>query len=224
MGILQSKAFDERFYTEHAKWGIDFAVYGQWQQQYGRWIVDALQLQGKRVLDVGCACGSIALGLLEAGADVTGVDLSEYMIQLGRERFPALRTRLHICDAVNLHIVNDESFDFIHIQQVAEHWQPLLVIPTLHELYRVTVPGGLLLSFHATLEEYIRRGRIQSMSQRWEHDDPTHVSLREADYWTKMLFQTRWAVAPALRGQLENHPLSMLEKEQWDYEIARRGN
>lgn len=223
MGMLKSKAYDQKFYEEHASWGIDFAYYGEWQVKYGKWLVDALQLQSKWILDVGCACGANTLGIAVAGTQMVGIDVSEFMITKGREIFPLLRSRLYIGDAVNMHLFPDEYFDCVHMQQVAEHWKPNLVLPTLEELHRVTRPGGILVSFHATLEEYVRRGRIKDFTDQWEHEDPTHLSLRRQAYWRSMFAAAGWELAEDLDARLREHPQSMIASEGWDYLVARRG-
>lgn len=43
-------------------------------------------LEGERVLDVGCGCGTTSLLLAEAGADVWGIDISEPMLAEARRR------------------------------------------------------------------------------------------------------------------------------------------
>ena len=85
---LSARAYDEHYYEEHKLAGLDYLGFGLWQQEYGRWLVDSLQLKGQRVLDVGCACGSILRGLRQAGAMAQGIDLSEHMVQLGRHSGP----------------------------------------------------------------------------------------------------------------------------------------
>jgi len=153
---LSAHAYDRRYHEEHRHAGLDYLAFGQRQQDYGRWLVDSLQLEGKRVLDVGCACGAIARGLQQAGARVGGIDLNEYMIQLGREQWPDMRDQLNVCDAVNLHLFEDGCWDVIHSAQSAEHWKPELVPHILDELKCVMVPGG---AFFCTLdtEELIAR-------------------------------------------------------------------
>ena len=113
----------------------------------------------KRVLDVGCACGAVLRGLGDAGAIVQGVDLSEYMIQLGREKWPDMAPLLKVADAVNLHSFEDGHWDAIHTAQVAEHWRPELVPLVLRELHRVTASGGLLFCALDTEELFARQGR-----------------------------------------------------------------
>src|SRR5262249_35606636 len=104
----------------------DYLGFGDWQRQYGRWLVESLGWKGQRVLDVGCACGSVLRGLGEAGAVVQGVDVSEHMVGLGRQTWPDMAPLLHVCDAVNLHLFGEACWDGLHSGQVAEHFKPEL--------------------------------------------------------------------------------------------------
>ena len=215
--LLTSRAYDQHYYNEHKLAGLDYLGFGDWQQQYGRWFVDSLELKGKRVLDVGCACGSILRGLGQAGAIVHGVDLNEHMIQAGREAWPDMAPLLRVCDAVNLHLYGDGSWDAIHTAQVAEHWKPELVPHILRELARVVVPGGLLFCALDTEELFARQGRTL------EHEDPTHICVRPLAWWHEQLVPAGWEpcsgqYAPALR----DHPENFLARYDWDWFIARR--
>lgn len=57
LGRLSATTYGQRYYEEHRCSGLDYLGFGDWQRQYGRWLVESLALRGKRVLDVGCACG-----------------------------------------------------------------------------------------------------------------------------------------------------------------------
>src|SRR5262249_20861943 len=54
-GLLTAQGFDEDYYRQHQEAGLDYLNFGEWQQRYGRWIVETLGMAGKTVLDVGCA-------------------------------------------------------------------------------------------------------------------------------------------------------------------------
>jgi SAM-dependent methyltransferase len=214
---LSARCFDRQYYEEHKLAGLDYLGFGDWQRQYGRWLVESLGLRGQRLLDVGCACGAILRGLGEAGAIVQGVDINEHMVQLGREKWPDMAPLLFICDAVNLHLFADGSWDAVHTAQVAEHWKPALVPHVLRELARIVRPGGLWFCALDTEELFRRQGR------RLEEEDPMHLCIRPLGWWHAQLAEAGWELAtgefePALR----RHPQSFLKRYDWDWFVARR--
>jgi ADP-heptose:LPS heptosyltransferase/SAM-dependent methyltransferase len=214
---LSATGYGQRYYEEHRRAGLDYLNFGDWQQQYGRWFVDSLGLGGKRVLDIGCACGSILRGLGQAGAIVQGVELNEYMVRLGREKWPDMADLLHTCDTVNLHLFEDGSWDAIHTAQVAEHWKPELVPFILKELARVVVPGGLLFCCLDTEELFARQGRTM------ETEDPTHVCVRPLAWWHDQLAAAGWRECTReFEPSLRQHPESFLTRYDWDWFIAKR--
>jgi SAM-dependent methyltransferase len=211
---LTATTYDRRYYEEHKAADLDYLVYGDWQQRYGRWLVDALELRDRVVLDVGCACGSIANGIREAGAlYVAGVDLSEHMIGLGREQFPGVA--LHTCDAVNLHVFGAGMFDCVHSAQSAEHWRPELVRAILGELRRETRPGGWLVMALDTPELYERQGRSIL------NEDPTHVCVRSLDWWEERLQGADWVRQLPTRLTARPDYVEHFKANDWDLLLAR---
>ena len=95
-------------------------------------------VQGK-VLDVACGTGDMAVSLVERGCTVTGIDLSEEMLAIARQKAPMVT--FMIADAEHLPFP-DASFDavtcafgvrnFVHLEQ------------GLNEMLRVLKPGGQL--------------------------------------------------------------------------------
>lgn len=214
---LRSKSFDQAYYAEHKDAGLDYLGFGGWQQNYARWLVAALSWQNKRILDVGCACGAIVRGLGEAGVVTQGVDVNEHMIQLGRRQWPDMAELLRVCDAVNLHLYGDQSWDGIHTAQVAEHWQPDLVPFILRELHRVVKPGGLLFCALDTVELFARQNR------QMEYEDPTHVCVKPLTWWHDALRAANWRVASdEYKQRLYDTPGSFLHQYDWDWFIAVR--
>lgn len=102
-----------------------------------RAIVEAGDLAGRRVLDVGCGTGSFASALAERRAEVWGVDASEEMLAqawtrgLPRERFVHAR-------AEELPF-GDASFERAVMRLVVHHVERP---PALSELARVVAPSG----------------------------------------------------------------------------------
>ena len=95
-------------------------------------------LQGK-VLDVACGTGDMMVSLIEQGCTVTGVDISEEMLDIAR--FKVQGSRLMVADAEHLPF-EDNTFDavtcafgvrnFVHLEQ------------GLGEMLRVLKPGGTM--------------------------------------------------------------------------------
>lgn len=97
---------------------------------------------GARVLDAGCGPGRVTAHLAKLGLAAEGLDLSPAMLDLARAGFPDLSFRLGSLTALP---VADESLDGVLC------WYSLIHIPPAHrpavlsEVYRVLVPGGLVL-------------------------------------------------------------------------------
>ena len=68
-------------------------------------------VSGSRILDVGCGEGYFSRAMARAGADVTGVDISERMLSLARSRTADLPIDYVIDDAQALNEVRGRRFD-----------------------------------------------------------------------------------------------------------------
>jgi ubiquinone/menaquinone biosynthesis C-methylase UbiE len=211
---LTTTSFHIDYYEEHRRLGLDYLGHGDWQVFYGKWLVESLGLKGKTVLDVGCACGSIAAGLAKAGSFVSGCDVNEHMIQLGRERW--LAEQLKVCDAVNLHYWRDNTFDFIHSAQVFEHFNPELVPFILKEINRVTKLGGVMFVSLDTIELYERQNR------KVEDEDPTHTCVKSMSWWKERLAATGWVEAHDMAEAMRYHPDNYFQRYDWDWFIVRK--
>ena len=211
---LRAVNFHREYYEEHKAAGLDYLGHGKWQVDYGRWVVGALGWAGGDVLDVGCACGSVALGLQKAGCRPHGVDLNNHMVSLGRTHFPTIP--LYVCDAVNLHLFGAESFVGVHHNQVAEHWREELVPFILAELFRVLKPGGSVLGVFDTPELFARQNRTA------EAEDPTNRCVRSLDWWRERYAAAGFVPAPDLEAALKSHPGSYLRWYDWDWLAVRK--
>src|SRR5258707_14236245 len=60
-----------------------FGLHRHWKK---RVVSEAGPRNGDKALDVCCGTGDIALGLARKGAEVTGLDFSEKMLEIARER------------------------------------------------------------------------------------------------------------------------------------------
>ncbi|HEY9439413.1 MAG TPA: class I SAM-dependent methyltransferase [Streptomyces sp.] len=106
--------------------------------------LDALDLRGRRVLEIGLGQGAEAEQLIRRGARWTGVDLTDTAVRRTRTRL-ALRElpfeAVHQASVLDLPLP-DDSFDVVFSHGVLHH------VPDIHraqkEIHRVLKPGGEL--------------------------------------------------------------------------------
>jgi demethylmenaquinone methyltransferase/2-methoxy-6-polyprenyl-1,4-benzoquinol methylase len=123
--------------------------YGQDQRWKKRLVDLAAPAPGVRALDLATGTGDIAFRLADAGARVSGVDVTHRMIELARQKATLREGRLHpvprflVGDMVGLPFSN-ESFD------IATAGYGLRNVPDLRaaidEIHRVLKRGGTALS------------------------------------------------------------------------------
>lgn len=99
--------------------------------------------KGSTILDVATGTGQQALAFGKRGYDVTGVDLTESMLEIARKHNKAGLVKFEVADATHLRFEND-SFDVTCIS-FALHDMPLPVREkVLREMARVTKPDGTI--------------------------------------------------------------------------------
>lgn len=128
---------------------------------------------GLKVLEIGCGLGTDGAQFAEAGADYTGVDLTEAAVELARKRFELfdLPGKFQTADAENLDFA-DESFDLVYSHGVLHHTPD--TGKAIREIHRVLRPGGraIVMLYHRDSYNYrlnisvLRRTGAQLL--RWE--------------------------------------------------------
>ena len=104
------------------------------------WVLRALgDVSGKTVIDIGCGEGRFCRLLASLGALVTGIDITEALIERARDLGGTGQTYL-LGDAEDLADVEDDSFDlavsYIVIADLLDYRR------SIREAYRVLKPGG----------------------------------------------------------------------------------
>jgi SAM-dependent methyltransferase len=96
---------------------------------------------GKQTLEIGVGLGADHQSLAEAGAVLTGVDLTERAVEFTRARLAlfGLQSQLQVCDAENLPFA-DDSFDAVYSWGVLHHSPD--TPRACRELLRVLRVGG----------------------------------------------------------------------------------
>lgn len=129
--------------------------YDQTAKDYDRWhtepasakIVDAWNFANlknfiglhkiTRSLDLGCGTGRLANSLLSISTEVYGLDYSQAVIDIAKQKYPALK--LSSGQVVNLPY-QDNFFDLVLINGSLHHF--FATEETLKEVQRVLMPGG----------------------------------------------------------------------------------
>ena len=113
------------------------------------WIQSITNLQGKRVLDVGCGGGILAESLSKAGATVTGIDLSSKALKVAElhQLESGTSVRYLTISAEDLAKEESQSYDVITCMEMLEHVpDPSSVVQACAKLCK---PGGHI--FFSTL-------------------------------------------------------------------------
>jgi SAM-dependent methyltransferase len=92
---------------------------------------------GGQVLEIGAGPGHVADLLVQAGAIVTGVDFSPYMVEVAQSKYPEITFRQANAEQLPFEV---DSFDAVIANFVVHH----LARPekVFREVYRVLKPGG----------------------------------------------------------------------------------
>lgn len=100
------------------------------------------EVRGMRVLDAGCGPGVYAELLTESGAQVIGLDASDSMVRLARQRL-ANRAEIILANLDSpLDFLEDKSFDVVLSALALDYVEDLNAV--FREFHRVLKPGGHL--------------------------------------------------------------------------------
>ena len=98
--------------------------------------------QGKRVLDIGFGTGVLAGKLYENGYDITGIDFSERMIQIAKEKMPSARLIQHDFSFGLPAELAGSKFVAIICTYAIHHLDDAAKIEFLKELQTYLLPAG----------------------------------------------------------------------------------
>ena len=127
---------DKRFFNEVSS----FFAQNKNEKQFSG-LIPYEKIKGKNVLEIGCGSGAHSRLIVEAGANLTAIDLTEKAIELTRKRLG-----LYGCEAVVKQMdaehmdFPDNTFDFIWSWGVIHHSSNTEKI--ISEIYRVLKPTG----------------------------------------------------------------------------------
>jgi demethylmenaquinone methyltransferase/2-methoxy-6-polyprenyl-1,4-benzoquinol methylase len=103
-----------------------------------------IQEKDSSVLDVATGTGQQALAFAKLGCDVTGVDLTESMLEIARKNNKAGRVKFEAADATHLRF-DENRFDVSCISFALHDMPPKIREKVLQEMARVTKPNGIII-------------------------------------------------------------------------------
>lgn len=114
--------------------------------RYNEWLalrslLRNVDLEGKKVLDVGAGVGGDSYRLLRAGAQVTALEYSPVLAREGRKALPEIRWIGGFSHAIPF---ASGSFDYVFCNAALHHMRD--VPAAIAEMLRVLRPGGLLIT------------------------------------------------------------------------------
>jgi SAM-dependent methyltransferase len=161
------------------------------------WLLTQLPAHGARAIDAGCGSGRHAIVLAERFDQVVGVDISESLINIARERQSAQNVRYHVSDLMNF--ADAEGFDLVFSSNTLHHLPDLdAALLRLRGLVRA---GG-----RAVLIDNVARRPSQKMlpdwiPARWVHalgavrdfpGDVARIGWRQAAWQLKFRMSAPW--------------------------------
>ena len=194
-------------------------------------------LDGKRVLDVGCGRGELVLQPAMQGADAWGIDYAGAAVEIAKDALgqaPAsLHDRMHVAQMdVKSLVFADAYFDVAFKMDVVEHLYQHELEQAYAELHRVLRPGGSLIihtSPNRVLEErvyphYVRRWNQAArwLTERFNYKDEmfNRLMLPVGEEFPHSSWEREMHINPqtlgGLKRDLARHGFRVRRAEFWE--------
>ncbi len=137
-------AFGGRFQNEESFDATTADVLPSLETELKRFPKDANR-RAWRALEIGCGPGRLIKPLSRHFGEIHGVDVSDEMIRLARERLAHIpHAHVHATNGASLAQFADESFEFVYSYAVFQHIPSRdVVLEYMREIRRVLKPGGM---------------------------------------------------------------------------------
>jgi 2-polyprenyl-3-methyl-5-hydroxy-6-metoxy-1,4-benzoquinol methylase len=176
---IRPEDYDKRAKKQEETEGVAYLV-DELQHDKMLRISSAVDLKGKKVLELGCSYGFFSIQLARLGADVDSVDYSPESLKvaqnfLDKENDDSLSLRFHQMDAREIKFP-DNSFDVIVNCDFIEHIYHRDQENVVKEMKRVLKVGGTIVTYtpnynRVRMEYYIQKIKRGLKGQKWGWQD-----------------------------------------------------
>ena len=159
--------------------------------------------KGLKVLELGCGVGTDGVQFARAGADYTGVDLTDAAVELAQKNFElhGLAGIFRTADAENLDFAND-SFDLVYSHGVLHHTPE--IGRAISEIHRVLRPGGRAVVMLYHRDSYNYRVNISILRRAGSH-------------------LLKWEPGIKVAHRLTGEPIESLRQHAWQLKQDQNG-
>lgn len=137
------------------------------------------RLKGVRVLDAGCGSGLYCIRLAKMGAKVSGIDISEKMIEIAGKETPKDLKVSYVIGSIYKMPFRRNTFDLIICNYVLENVEDITIV--FKEFYRVLKEGGeCIFSISHPLRALAQKVE-KNGKEVWVIENYYDKSIRESD-------------------------------------------
>jgi len=211
---MQDKLKEVEFFNQHAEKEEDYNVFTDASNlKIIQTCLTFSELPNQaKVVDLGCGAGIFTNLLRSLGLDVSGIDISERLVEVARKKYPQIK--FTVGDVEKLPFP-DESFDGVFLSGILHHLPDTTLCAT--EVLRILKPGGVFVAFDPNRYNpfmYLYRDRsspLYSNKGVTENERPI-VAAEVADVFVRVGFQVstdylsglkyRYIASPVMRKLL----------------------
>ena len=202
--------FDEQYFKDRLENGINYVFYGDWQKNYAKLLISITDIvetaandRSALFVDLGTACGVNLLGVkeLKVFGRVVGFDISEYMINLGKNRHGFSNDEMQVLDIATERLpLDDNSVTMIHCSHTLEHIDKNSLTFVFEEINRVLAEDGVGVIVIPAVKVGMSKDEI-------ELGDQTHINVQTENWWQYQI-KKFFDIDPTIRDNFKENKFS----------------